>query len=118
MSFPINYSFVTPKELTLENDDGHDELVTILVLDTKANDSYWKRIASFKHTLQAAYAVSNGTVEPEAWCMTSEFLTNVATQDLIEDGTIMELPIYKLGDEGEICQLQLKDGTTVTNSFW
>lgn len=119
MNFPINYSFVTTKTLEI-CDDGNNNELTVLVLDTKANEAYWKKISSFKKTAEGIQSA------PHHWKMNDKFI-DMAVQDMVQEesnneaATIFGLPVDIVSDSEHtepFCVLALQNGTEVVNNFW
>lgn len=127
MSFPINYSFVSTKQVLFDGPNGEKVEHSLLVLDTESNDAYWRKIKSFKDTY--ALAFPNGDTvppfKPLNWKMNSAFM-DLAVFDLISEElsderepTIFGLPIYKeIDDLPPSCVLELEDNIKILNDFW
>jgi hypothetical protein len=124
MNFPVNYSFVTTKKLTITEDDGAEKELSVLVLDEQANTAYWTKISSINETIQKV--IKDGFLDKiNHWVMSTPFI-DMAVLDMIQESEqrtgVKETLTgckYLINDDPEpVCFLQLLDGTTIINDSW
>lgn len=127
--YPINYTFVTKKTLSITEDNGSTNEHVILVLDDKANTAYFKKIESFQKTLE------NCPGTPTYWTMTQAFgdlaVTDLMREEFIETvhntgehptaPTLLGIKVLVTNDTDEpLCHLYYGDSadTRIENTYW
>jgi hypothetical protein len=130
VAFPINYSFVSTSDL--DTDEGK---LTVLILDKKANQEYWKRMNCFSAQINELNL--SGPEDAAHWTITETFAEHQAVKDLaialypflkdqVEDVPVLEyltelygIPVKKaLDDIGNFLSLTTKDGVEHVNYHW
>lgn len=76
--FPINYTFVNSRKVTVLADHGAVEL-DVLVLDKEANDAYFRKVESFSKVVNEAGSPLEGI-----WELSHAFL-DLAVNDLVNE---------------------------------
>jgi len=127
MTNPINFSFVSQKDLDITDDDGKQKVMTVLVLDKEANNDYWKRIGCFP-----AFFTEIGLERPEQakkWEISTTFAQCLAMHDIASDvagvqidplalSTWFGIPVDWIESTDVFCRLVMPDDTKIENTFW
>lgn len=130
MNNPINQAFITVKRVAVCTDHGTQEL-DLLVLDTAANDSYFKKLSSFQETVDDLPEDVKGGWEISKSFMdlaVSDFIANEFEQvqeAFIDKGeeppefepTILGYPVLFTNTEEPTCIFHTELGSRV-NTFW
>lgn len=127
--FPINYAFVRRKTIALKEEDGTVKDYTVLVLDEKANDSYFKKVQSFQDTIVKCPELD----KLQYWAI-SESFADTAVIDLMkedyvesfkltgvqpEDHTIFGIKVLITKDiDTPVCWLHYGEDKRIENTTW
>lgn len=123
--FPINYSFVQKKDVTI-TENGVPVTYKVLVLDDDANTRYFKKVDSFNKTLLEAKELAG---DFSHWEMTQSFAC-MAVQDLFKEeaamletndgnkATIFGLPVQVINMDTPKCFLVTSNNNRVENVHW
>lgn len=123
--FPINYSFVQKKDVTI-TENGVPVTYKVLVLDDDANTRYFKKVDSFNKTLLEAKELTD---DFSHWEMTQSFAC-MAVQDLFKEeaamleasdgnkATIFGLPVQVINMDTPKCFLVTSNNNRIENVHW
>jgi hypothetical protein len=119
MADQINYKFVKPQIIQIA-DNGEVKPLTVLVLDDKANNEYWKFMNSFPEFLQSLNLTDVSQIKQ--WLISTGFIKLPHYIDLIEtdeqQDLIFGIPVKYIEDENIFCVIQLADDTLKENDLW
>jgi hypothetical protein len=118
MAHPINYSFVDTKSFAVTSTDGTSTQLSVLVLDEEANDAYWRKLDSFRLTLE----MLKDSDKPVRWRMNRLF-ADMAVRDIVEVddkglATIADVPVSVQIDETPAWAILDTEHTSYINTYW
>lgn len=115
----INYKFVKSQTIQIAS-DGESKPLTVLVLDEKANDEYWKFVNSFPEFLKNLDVTESEEIKQ--WLISTAFTDIEHYGDLVQSDEqqdfIFGIPVRYIEDERPFCVIQLTNGTLKENDLW